>query len=145
MPRDDETKHPPYLETIKKRGREANPFFMLMGVEVMHIGNGEATLEMPVRPDMHNGEGWLQGGLFVSLADEAMALALYTILDDTERIATVSEATNFMKGVQDGKVVATGRVVKKGRRVAFAEGEVREGTPDGELLTKTTAAFAVMR
>jgi len=145
MSRDDERRPPPYLEAIKKQGREANPFFMLMGVDVMHIGNGEATLEMPVRSDMHNGEGWLQGGLFVSLADEAMALALYTLLGDTERIATVSEATSFLKGVRGGKVIATGRVVKKGGRIAFTEGEVREETPEGELLTKTTAAFAVMR
>ena len=145
MSTDDETRHPPYLDAIKKRGREANPFFTLMGIDVIHIGNGEATLAMPVRPDMHNGEGWLQGGLFVALADEAMALALCTILDGSERIATVSQATSFMKGVRDGKLVATGRVVKKGRRIAFTEGEVREETPEGELLTKTTAAFAVLR
>ena len=145
MSRDDDRRHPNYLEAIQKQGREANPFFMLMGVDVMHIGDGEATLEMPVRSDMHNGEGWLQGGLFVSLADEAMALALYTVLGGTERVATVSEATNFMKGARDGKVVAIGRVVKKGRRIAFTEGEVREETPDGELLARTTAAFAVMR
>lgn len=145
MSRDDDRRHPNYLEAIQKQGREANPFFMLMGVDVMHIGDGEATLEMPVRSDMHNGEGWLQGGLFVSLADEAMALALYTVLGGTERVATVSEATSFMKGARDGKVVATGRVVKKGRRIAFTEGEVREETPDGELLARTTAAFAVMR
>jgi acyl-CoA thioesterase len=145
MSRSGETKRPPYLEAIQRRGREANPFFMLMGVEVVHIGNGQATLQMPVRPDMHNGAGWLQGGLYVSLADEAMALALYTILGETERIATVSEATSFMKGVREGTVVATGRVVKKGGRVAFTEGEVREAAPEGELLTQTTAAFALIR
>lgn len=134
-----------YLDDIEKRGREANPFFMLMGIDIMNIGRGEAMLEMQVRPDMHNGAGWLQGGVFTSLTDEAMALALYTIIDDDERIATVSESTGFLKGVREGKLVAIGKVLKKGQRVAFAEGEVRRETPDGELLAHTTAAFVVIK
>jgi acyl-CoA thioesterase len=138
-------KYMSYFEAIKQRGREANPFFMLMGIDVVRIGEGEAVLQMPVRPDMANGVGWLQGGIFISLTDEAMALALYTILDPAESIATVSESTSFFKGARDDLLVATGKVVKKGRRVAFAEGEVRKGTEDGELLARTTAAFAVMR
>lgn len=138
-------KHMSYFEAIKQRGREANPFFMLMGIDIVRIGEGEAVLQMPVRPDMTNGVGWLQGGIFISLTDEAMALALYTVLDPAESIATVSESTSFLKGVRDDLLVATGKVVKKGRRVAFAEGDVRKGTEDGELLARTTAAFAVMR
>jgi len=40
------------------------------------FGNGKAELFMPVRPDMHNGVGWLQGGLFTARCDEAMALGV---------------------------------------------------------------------
>jgi uncharacterized protein (TIGR00369 family) len=133
-----------YYTEVKRRGREANPFFRLMGIDVSQIRGGEAVLEMAVRPDMHNGEGWLQGGVLVSLADEAMALALYTTLDEGQRIATISESTSFLKGVRDGSLVAVGRVVKRGRRVAFAEGAVYLGSADGELLARTTATFAVL-
>ena len=59
-----------YLEEIRRKGRDANPFFQLMGIELGTYGNGEAELFMPVRPDMHNGVGWLQGGLFTALCDE---------------------------------------------------------------------------
>jgi len=138
-------KEAPYFAAIKARGRDANPFFATMGIEVEKIGGGEATLSMQVRPTMHNGVGWLQGGLFLALTDEAMALALYTRLEPGEGIATISESTSFLKGSRDDRLFATGRVVKKGRRVAFAEGEVHRGTPDGELLARTTAAFAVVR
>lgn len=98
---------------------------------------------MRIRPDMQNGEGGLQGGVFVSLADEAMALALYTVLGATERIATVTERTSLGKGIREGTVIATGRVVKRGHHLAFREGEVGEETPSGELLARTTAVFAV--
>src|SRR5512137_934354 len=113
-----------YLENIKKDGKYANPFFCLMGIDVINIKPGTAELKMQVRPDMHNGVGWLQGGILAAIADEAMALALYPLLSGTEGIATISESTTFIKGVKDGVIFAEGRVIKKGRRVAFMEGEV---------------------
>lgn len=134
-----------YLDRIKKDGSAANPFFCQMGIEVVSTGTGTAVLKMPVRPDMHNGVGWLQGGILVALADEAMALAVYTQLSEDEGIATISESTCFIKGVRDGIVFAEGRVIRKGRRVAFCEGEVRTENGETALLTRTSAAFAVTR
>ncbi len=82
---------------------------------------------MQVRPDMHNGVGWLQGGILAAVADEAMALSLYPLLSNTEGIATISESTSFVRGTQGGYIIAEGRVIRKGRRVAFTEGEVYTG------------------
>jgi acyl-CoA thioesterase len=131
-----------YLEEIKKRGREANPFFCLMGIDVDAFGEGVAELSMEVRPDMLNGAGWLQGGLFTALCDEAMALALFTVLDDGAGIATISESTSFLQGIRIGKVISKGRVVKKGRQVAFTQGTVMDA--DGHVLSQTSASFAVI-
>jgi acyl-CoA thioesterase len=133
-----------YFEELKRRGRDANPFFVMMGIEVDSIGQGTAQLSMQARPDMQNGVGWMQGGIFTAMADEAMALALYTVLSPGEGIATISETTSFLKGVRDEFLVATGRVVRKGRRVAFAEGEVRMGGGEGEILARCAAAFAIV-
>ncbi len=133
-----------YYEAITTHGRDANPFFRLMGVEILHFGAGEAALQMLIRPDMRNGEGWLQGGLLVALADEAMALALYTVLDATDRIATVSENTHFLRGARDGTVTAIGRVTRRHTGVAFTEGEVRSGSATEGLLTRTAAVFSVL-
>ncbi|MFA5415780.1 MAG: PaaI family thioesterase [Methanoregula sp.] len=132
-----------YLTELKKRGRDANPFFHLMGIEVVHVEPGKAVLKMDVRPDMHNGVGWLQGGMLAALADEAMALALYTLLAEHEGIATISESTSFIKGVRQGVICAEGRVVRKGRRVAFMEGDVRTDDKEKTILSHTSAAFAV--
>lgn len=131
-----------YFEEIKKCGREANPFFCLMGIDVDSFGEGEAELSMNVRPDMLNGAGWLQGGLFTALCDEAMALALFTALEEGERIATISESTSFLQGIRKGKVIARGRVVKKGRQVAFAEGIAIDA--EGHVLSQTSASFAII-
>ncbi|OPY38671.1 MAG: Thioesterase superfamily protein [Methanoregula sp. PtaU1.Bin051] len=132
-----------HLEKIRKLGRSANPFFCLMGIDIVSTGDGRAALRMEIRPDMLNGVGWLQGGIFTALADEAIALALYQTLSPDEGIATISESTSFIRGVREGSLLAEGRVVRKGRRVAFAEGEVWADGPKRTLLSKTSAAFAV--
>jgi len=131
-----------YLERIRLMGRDANPFFVHMGIEVSAFGNGASELSMEVLPSMMNGAGWMQGGLFTALCDEAMALALFTILDEGEGIATISESTSYLQGVRDGRITARGQVVKRGRRIAFTEGYVQND--DGEMLSKTTASFAVI-
>jgi acyl-CoA thioesterase len=133
-----------YLERIRRDGRSANPFFCLMGIDIVSIEDGRAVLRMEVRPDMCNGIGWLQGGIFTALADEAIALALYALLSPHEGIATISESTSYLKGVRDGFLVTEGRVIKKGRRVAFAESDVRADDLKKTLLSKTSAAFAII-
>ncbi|MDI6867488.1 PaaI family thioesterase [Methanoculleus sp.] len=132
-----------YIERLKEVGRDVNPFFKMMDIEIEGFGDGHASLSMKVRPEMLNGAGWLQGGVYVALADEAVALALYTLLEEGERIATIDEHTCFIKGVNTGTIVATGDVIRKGRRVAFADGEVTSGE-DGTLLSRTSTSYAVI-
>jgi uncharacterized protein (TIGR00369 family) len=134
-----------YIEEIRTLGRDANPFFRLMGINLGPLEKGVAELSMQVRPDMLNGVGWLQGGLFTALCDEAMALALFTILDEDEDegIATISESTSFFQGIREGRIKAVGRVKKKGQSVAFMEGMVTN-SDDGSRLSETVASFVIM-
>ena len=134
-----------YLEDLRNRGREANPFFGLMGIEIVSFGGGEAVLAMEVRPDMLNGAGWLQGGIYAALADEAMALALFTLLDGEETIATISQTTSYFSGISAGRIFAEGSVLRHGRRVAFTEGRVAAESADGPVLSKTSASFSIIR
>ena len=124
-----------YLDGIKRMGPAANPFFLLMGIDVCSFGNGQAELSMEVRPDMLNGAGWLQGGLYTALCDEAMALALFTSLSEGECIATISESTSYLQGVRGGKILAIGKVIKKGR-----QGTENEDTAGDSLSIRTRAA-----
>ena len=130
-----------YIEEIERRGRDANPFFRLMGIDIGDYGDGRAELYMTVRPDMHNGVGWLQGGLYTALCDEAMALALFTVLDTEAAIATISQGTSFLQGVRSGRISAAGEVVKSGRSVAFMRGRV--SSEAGDALAECTASFAI--
>ena len=47
----------------------------LLGMEIVEVGPGRATVSMVVRPDMINGWDVCHGGFIASLADSAFALA----------------------------------------------------------------------
>ena len=130
-----------YLDRLRTEGERANPFFLWTGVRVLSSDGGTGEIELPVRPELCNGEGWVQGGLYTALADEAIVLAIYQTLEEGETIATITESTSFLRGVNAGTLRAVGRVVKRGRRVIFGEGRVFDG--DGKLCTVTTASYAV--
>ncbi|HWQ67694.1 MAG TPA: PaaI family thioesterase [Methanospirillum sp.] len=144
MPDGDEQSGMSYLHEIQMKGKGANPFFCLLGIEPVSWGEGCARLEMEVRSDMTNGEGWLQGGMYTALADEAMALAIYTLLEDDQTIATISCTTHFLRGVKHGLIAAEGKVIRQGRQIIFAEGIVSSGGGETEL-ARCSASFAVRR
>ena len=131
-----------YIAAIEEFGRDANPFFREMDVDIVSYENGAATLSMPVTGKLANGIGWLTGGIYVSLADEAMALALISTLSPDERSATVSLSTQFIKGVREGTIFATAKLIRKGRQIAFLEAEVAD--ENGTVLTRCQGSFLVM-
>lgn len=132
-----------YLDDISQKGQQANPFFCLMGILPVCWGDGKASLSMEVRSDMTNGEGWLQGGMYTALADEAMALAIYTLLEEGEMIATISCTTTFLRGVRAGEhISAEASVIRRGRKIIFAESCIFDADKSHEL-ARCSASFAV--
>jgi acyl-coenzyme A thioesterase PaaI-like protein len=73
-----------------------------------------------------------------------MVLAIYPLLGHDERIATISETTSFFAGADDGVLIARGRLVKQGRRVVFAEGDILAEGSD-RVIARSAAAYAVLR
>lgn len=73
------TKPPPDAQTIAEASRDAmwaeDRASQALGMAVIAIGPGRATLRMTVRPDMCNGVGTCHGGMIFSLADSAFAFA----------------------------------------------------------------------
>jgi uncharacterized protein (TIGR00369 family) len=74
-----------------------------LGMSLVEFGRGEAVYEMPVREELSNPLGVIQGGVATALADAAMAAATTTILDDEEiqmqAITTVDIFARFIRPV----------------------------------------------
>jgi len=132
-----------YAEKIREIGAKANPTFQTLGIEPVSFGNSRAILKMMVTEHHHNGAGVLQGGFYTILGDEAIALAIHGELEAGTNVATISETTEFLKVVKEGEIFAVAKIIKKGRRIIFAEAEVHAGSVEGTLLSKTTASYIV--
>jgi acyl-CoA thioesterase len=76
-----------------------------LGMELVEVGPGRATLRMPVRDDMVNGHGIGHGGLTFAVADSAFAFACNSYGRTT--VAAAAEI-RFLAPVRTGdELVAT--------------------------------------
>lgn len=53
----------------------AQPFSMLLGTELVHIGGEEASLRLPIRDELRQQYGFVHGGVISYLADNALTFA----------------------------------------------------------------------
>lgn len=62
-------------EQVLEKMFQHDGFSQWLGVEVLSVGEGTASLQMKVRKEMLNGFGVAHGGITYSLADSAFAFA----------------------------------------------------------------------
>src|SRR3954468_234101 len=65
-----------------------------LGMEIVEITSGQATLSMTVKPDMVNGQRIAHGGFIFTLADSAFAFACNT---HNERAVAAQDNITFLR------------------------------------------------
>jgi 1,4-dihydroxy-2-naphthoyl-CoA hydrolase len=77
--------------------------------------------------------GILHGGSIMALADTLGGIGAFLNLPPNTRTSTVESKTNFLRAARIGtKVIATSRLINKGRTLTLWQTEVRD--PEGKLL-----------
>ncbi len=128
----------PEVEAVLREKLANNPFVRFMGVEVPELGEGFARFTLEIRPDFHNSQGFLQGGVIAALADEAVAYALFSLVPEGEMISTVEMKINFLAPAQQGVLEAQAHIRKRGRTLSLGEVEV---TQDTRLVAKGMCTY----
>ena len=94
-----------------------------LGMEIVEIAPGRATLAMKVRPDMVNGQRIAHGGFIFTLADSAFAFACNS---HNERVVAAQGQITFIKpGKLGDRLVATAREVTRGGRSGIYDVRVK--------------------
>lgn len=105
------------------------------------LENGRVRLCMVCGPEWRNEVGLIHGGAMSLLLDGAMGRAAARTLANNETCATIHFSIQYLNAPSTGTLCAEGWVVKRGRRIAFLEGECRGD--DGAVLARATATFVI--
>jgi uncharacterized protein (TIGR00369 family) len=114
------------------------PFADLLGIRISHREPGLARVELDARTELMNSHGAAHGGVVMTLADIALAVAAMTV-DPTSRGAVTIELKVSFLSPGMGRLVAEGRCLRAGKSLSFSEGEVRDG--EGNLVAKALGTF----
>ncbi|RAN71850.1 phenylacetic acid degradation protein PaaD [Bacillus sp. SRB_336] len=75
-----------------------------LGIEVLGLEDGHATIAMTLRPEMMNGFGITHGGMIFAFADSAFALACNPVDGDREYVTVASGVdVNFLSSTRAGQ------------------------------------------
>ncbi len=119
------------------------PVASLVGIRIASFEDGVIRLELDVEARHHNPMGGLHGGILCDLGDLAMGTAFAATLEEGEGFTTVQLAANYLRAVREGLLVATGKVVHRGRSTGYTECEIVDAK--GRTVAKLTSTCMVTR
>jgi acyl-CoA thioesterase len=96
-----------------------------LGMTIVDIGPGRATLTMVVRPDMVNGQRIAHGGFIFALADSAFAFACNS--HNEKSVAAQGNITFIKPGKLGDTLTATAREISRGGRSGIYDVRVTSG------------------
>ena len=105
------------------RWRSFPPFYGHLGLELESLRDGHGIIRLPRKDEFCNSRGEVHGGIVASLLDIALSQAVRSALSPTTSCATISLNLNYL-GPAFGNLTCRAAVVRSGRRISFAEGEV---------------------
>ncbi len=117
-------------------------FSQLVGLKVVELSPGRALLSLEITDQLKNRRGDAHGGVTATLLDTALGVACRSHQDDWMSEGTVTLNVQFIEPAR-GSLLAEGRLLRAGRTVTFAEGEVRDQR--GTIVAKATATFKIER
>ena len=99
------------------------------GIEVSHVEEGVAEIEMPWRAEVGQYAGHLHAGVIGGLIDTACGFAAATIVG---RVLASHYSVNCLRPAVGSRFVARARVVKAGRSQVFATCELTAFDTSGQ-------------
>ncbi len=105
-------------------------------------GRGFVTVTGRVERRHLNINAVVHGGVYATILDTAMGASVVSLLTETETTATTSLYVEFLRAAQEGDTLtARGEVLRRGRHIAFAEGNLTGA--DGRRLSQARGTWYI--
>ena len=129
------------LEALKEYANQV-PFYKLIGMTVEEAGPGYSRFRLPFRQELTQPMGVMHGGALASVADSAVAIALWGLVGMDKIFTTIEMKINFIGPVGSGEVIAEGKIIHCGRMTAVGDVVIKD--QDGRLVGKCVATYMII-
>lgn len=119
---------PPAAKTLGMTIREVDP------------AQGTIHIDFEGKPEFLNPVGTIQGGFLAAMLDDTLGPALVATLKANEFAPTLELKVQFIAPAKVGKISGSGRIVSRGGKIAFLEGELHQ---EGKLVARATATAMI--
>ncbi|WP_148302189.1 PaaI family thioesterase [Tomitella biformata] len=132
-----------FLQKIVSGDLPGAPIASHLNMDLVDVTHGTVTFRGQPDESHYNPIGMVHGGFVCTLLDSALGCAAHSTLAAGTGYTSIDIKTNFLRPVtaDSGPLTCTGRVVKSGRRVIFAEGEVVD--KDGKTVATASSSLLV--
>jgi len=133
-----------FLRQLRDGTRPPPPIASLFGMRMATVESGRVVFEYEPDDSVYNPIGMVHGGVVCTLADTVIGCAVHSTLEAGVGYTSIDLQVSYLRPLTSGSgvVVATGIVVKPGRRAAFGRAEIVDGA--GRTVAEATGSCLIM-
>ena len=136
------TREGPFWDAMEGRA-PMPPAAVLLGWELIAVDPDAGTIEVAfaATDQFLNPAGVIQGGFVAAMLDDTLGPALVATLGPGQFAPTTDLHVQFLRPARPGRLIGRGRVVRRGRDVAFLVGELVDDA--GQVVAVATATAQI--
>ncbi|MFC9156957.1 PaaI family thioesterase [Streptomyces bauhiniae] len=133
-----------FLSQWMRGERAGAPICELMGFKLTEVEEGGVVFASTPDESVYNPIGMVHGGMACTMLDSAAGCAVHTTLPAGVGYSSIEIKVNFLRPIHahTGEIFARGRVTKAGKRVCFAESDLRDAA--GNVLATATSSCLII-
>ena len=95
-----------------------------IGARLLRISPGRVEIEMPFADGLTQQHGYVHAGVVTALVDSACGYGALSLAPPGTEVLTVEYKVNFLAPARGERFVASGQVLRAGRRMTVCSGEL---------------------
>lgn len=129
----------PAKAKIQRQKFQNTPFAQTLGMKIVKLKPGYAELSLAYQKKITQPYGFMHGGAIAALADTVAATAIHTLLEPEDKMVSIELKINYLAPVTKGKIVASAKVIHKGRKTAVTDVDIKDN--EGKLCAKSIVTY----
>lgn len=131
------------IEEMNRIAREEVPLVGNLGIVFDRIDDGSVTARLPFREDFLRPGGTVTGPAMMGVADLVMYALVLSRIGPVKLAVTTNLNANFLRRPQPGDLLAEGRLIKCGKRLAYGEILLASAAAPDDPVCHVTSTYSI--